>query len=77
MTQASEQILNAALALPPGEREQIARQLWDSLGRSPEAANEVVWGQEAQRRVEAYQRGEIEAVPYDEAMRAIREQLKR
>jgi putative addiction module component (TIGR02574 family) len=58
----AEQVLNEALRLPPSERAQVAEKLFSSL-ELPQQELDRLWGQEADSRIDAYERGEIKAVP--------------
>lgn len=58
----AERVLNEALSLPPGDRAQLAERLFSSLDLSQEELDRL-WGQEADSRIDAYERGELKAVP--------------
>jgi putative addiction module component (TIGR02574 family) len=61
MTARAEQVLSEALSLAPSERAQLAEQLFSSLDISQQELDRL-WAQEADSRVEAYNRGDIKAV---------------
>jgi putative addiction module component (TIGR02574 family) len=61
MTARSEQVLADALSLPPGERAKLAERLFSSLDISQDELNRL-WGQEADSRIDAYERGELKTV---------------
>jgi putative addiction module component (TIGR02574 family) len=65
--------LDAAMALDPKEREELAEDLWQSipLELSPEQIMEL------ERRVEALDRGEVQTIPGEQVMRDIRQRLRR
>ncbi len=63
-------------ALPLKEKAALARLLIGELDISVDADAEQLWIDEAQRRYDAYQRGEIEARPGDEVMARARNRLK-
>ena len=76
MNAPTQTILEAALALPPDERADLADKLWISLdGYSDDI--ERAWLAECHRRVAACERGEMECIPAEEALRSVRESLKR
>jgi putative addiction module component (TIGR02574 family) len=77
MTLGRDQILEHALALPPDDRAFVADVLEQSLLKSGFATPEIeaAWVAEIQRRIEAYERGEMTAIPGDEAMDNIRKAL--
>ena len=69
---AKNEVLNAALALPPEVRVEVAEKLLDSLGPlDPEI--EAAWAVEARDRLEAYDRGEIKAVPGQQVFERLRQ----
>ena len=61
-----EELRAAVLALPEGERAQLAAKILESLDVDPEI--EAAWVAEVQDRLAAYRRGEIEAAPVEEVM---------
>ncbi len=65
-----------ARALPIKEKAALARLLIEELDTSVDADVEQLWIDEAQRRYDAYQRGELEARPGDEVMARARNRLK-
>lgn len=68
MTYAANSILNQALELSASERADVAERLLSSLD-NPDANIDAVWAKEADARIEAYDRGEIEAVPAAEVFK--------
>ena len=70
------EILEAALALPLSQRGELAEVLWESMAEEPdngEAAPELsaAWRAEIARRSESYVRGELKAIPWQEAREAV------
>jgi putative addiction module component (TIGR02574 family) len=57
-----------ARALTPREKASLARILIEELDPALDAEVEQLWIAEAQRRYEAFLRGELEALPGDEVM---------
>lgn len=55
-----------ACALPPDERAHLAEVLLESLRESPLAAIEEEWAREIERRVAAFDHGELQACPAEE-----------
>ena len=72
-----EQIAQQALALPVEDREFLAELLERSLATEEFATTElsVEWAAEVTRRIEAYDRGETQAVDAATAMREMRKGL--
>jgi putative addiction module component (TIGR02574 family) len=59
MSDRSSQILQEALSLPPTERVALVERLLASLDAPVREHIDVLWGQEAEDRLEAFERGEI------------------
>jgi hypothetical protein len=62
--------------LTAAERATLARILIEGLDSEMDSDIEQLWVSEAQRRYEAYLRGEIEAFPGNEVMTRARHRLK-
>ncbi len=76
------EILAAALALPKSTRAEVVLRLVDSLDDSgaPELSEDEWEAQvlaEVKRRREAFQRGEMKAIPAAEALESVRARLAR
>ncbi len=71
MTQAVNTILNHALELTAAERADVVEQLLFSLDR-PDSKMDAIWAKEADARVEAYYKGEIETIPAQEVFEKYR-----
>ncbi len=67
MSQQSHSIIKQALELTASERADIAETLLSSLDH-PDSELDVIWAKEADARVEAYERGELTAVPVNEVL---------
>jgi len=65
MVNLANMILDQALELSATERAIVAEKLLFSLD-SPDSKIDDIWGKEANSRVEAYKKGEIEAIPAEE-----------
>ncbi len=61
MTNTANTILDQALELSSTERAVVAEKLLFSLD-SPDSKIDAIWANEADSRVEAYNKGEIEAI---------------
>ena len=70
MTARAEQVLSEALNLPPSERAQLAERLFSSLDVSQKEL-ERLWAQEADSRIDAYDRGDIKAVSANDVFKNI------
>ena len=70
MSKRGTQVLEEALSLPPVERAELADRLLTSLDSSPARRIDELWAQEAEDRLDAFERGEIKAVSSKEAFDA-------
>jgi putative addiction module component (TIGR02574 family) len=71
-----DDIEKQARSLPSKEKAALARLLIEELDKSVDANAEQLWIDEAQRRYDAYLKGELEALPGDEVMKRARERLR-
>lgn len=62
MSELSKTLIDQALELPANERLLVAEKLLISLDR-PDAEIDKLWAEECEDRLQAFDRGEIEAVP--------------
>jgi len=74
MSTSSEQILQQALALPPEDRAEILERLLASFQSPPDPELDELWAREAEDRLDAYDRGEMGAVPAEEVFARIERQ---
>jgi putative addiction module component (TIGR02574 family) len=63
MSDRRTEILKEALSLPPGERAEIAERLLSSLDAPEQERVDRLWANEAEDRLNAYERGEIKSIP--------------
>jgi putative addiction module component (TIGR02574 family) len=72
----AKEILDAALALEPHEREKIADDLWDSLERDHDQASvEKAWEDELARRAKEIDEGRAELVEWNDVKARIAKRL--
>jgi len=71
MSELAEKLIQQALGLPADERAEVAERLLSSL-EPPLSAIDQLWAQEAEERIDAYERGEIEAIPAEDVFNAIK-----
>ncbi len=76
MSARSTELLDEILTLPPQERAQLAERILDSLSPSSAPAIEIC-SDEAEARLDAYERGEIGALSGGEAIAWLNEQATR
>jgi putative addiction module component (TIGR02574 family) len=64
-----------ALKLSPFERAQLIDALWQSLDPVEQQAIDQAWTEESKDRLDAYRRGEVEALDGDHALAELKEKL--
>ena len=74
MSARGTELLDEILTMPPQERAQLAERILDSLSPSTAPAIEQMCADEAEARLDAYERGEIEALSGEEAIAWLNEQ---
>jgi putative addiction module component (TIGR02574 family) len=76
MTSQADQLLRDVLALTPEERAEFADRVLASLDSAERARIDNEWAAEADRRVEAYERGELPTVAAEDVYREYRDRRK-
>jgi len=77
MSTNSEQIFRQAMALSPRDRAEVVERLLASFQLPPDPELDQLWAQEAEDRIDAYERGDITAIHADDLYARIeRERLK-
>jgi putative addiction module component (TIGR02574 family) len=71
----SNEILEAAMSLPPEARAQIAEQLLDSLDPS-RAEIDAAWAIEIESRIQEIDDGRAKLIPDDQAMEMVRKRIQ-
>jgi len=71
MTKRTEHILAEALELPPVERAELVENLLSSFEFRSRKAIDALWAQEAEDRIDAFDRGEITAIPIEDVFAEI------
>jgi len=72
-----DEILRAALSLPPGARAMLADHLLSSLDGPNQKAIDDAWAEEAERRMREIDEGKVEAIDGELVMRRLRSRFKR
>ncbi len=70
MTKVAERLIAEATQLAPTERAKVIEALLSSLDQ-PDPALDAMWAKEAEDRLDAYDRGEIQASDSDEVFTEI------
>lgn len=74
MSANSEQILQQVLGLSPEDRAEIVERLLASFQAPPDPLLDELWAREAEDRLDAYDRGELGAVPEEDVLARIERQ---
>lgn len=72
-----EEIMSAAMALSPNEREMLAEHLMGSLDIEDQERINRLWAEEAERRNREIEDGVVKAIPGEEVMNRLRARYKR
>ena len=67
----AEQVFTQALNLPPVKRAELVEQLLSSFEFHSRNTIDSLWAKEAEDRIDAYDRGEIKAIPAKEVFAKI------
>ncbi|MFY9622614.1 MAG: addiction module protein [Pyrinomonadaceae bacterium] len=73
MSTEASKILAEVLALPPDERAQLVEKILDSLGAEPDKERLERWAAEAESRLDAIDRGELDVLPGEEVFERLRQ----
>lgn len=76
MPEQREKILEKALELPPLERAELVEDLLSSFEFPSRKSIDALWAQEAENRIDAYERGEMTSIPAEEVFGKIEKQKK-
>ena len=74
MTPQSQQILREALGLPPIDRAELVEQILASFEFPARQDIDAAWAQEAEDRIDAYERGEISSSAANEVFKDVDQQ---
>ena len=69
MSQTTEEIIAAALKLPPESKAKLADELLASLDGPEQTEIDDAWAVEAERRIDDYDAGGIKTIPADQVLR--------
>jgi putative addiction module component (TIGR02574 family) len=72
-----EEIISAALALPPGTRAMLAEHLLDSLNGEEQKRIDALWADEIERRIKDVDDGKVIPTPGGEVMERLRSRRSR
>ena len=71
MSELAEKLIEQALGLPPDERSRVAERLLSSLEHELSPIDKL-WALEAEDRLDAFERGEMESIPAEEVFNSIK-----
>ena len=71
MTTQAQQVLERAVGLPPIERAELVEGILSSFDFPSRADVDVAWAREAEDRIDAYERGDIAAIPVSKVFEKI------
>jgi putative addiction module component (TIGR02574 family) len=77
MATSYDDLVAAALLLPPGARAALAEQLLESLDDPQQHQIDALWAQEAEKRAAQIEEGKVEALAGKDVMDELRARLKR
>jgi len=77
MTDLGRKFVDEALLLPREDRAELADKLLESLNVPTQKEVDRLWAEEAEKRVQEYEEGKIEAIDGKQVFREIRDRLKR
>lgn len=76
MIRNSAKVVNDALLLPPRTRAKLADKLLESLDDPRQREIDRLWAEEVEDRIDAYEKGELKAIPGKEVFRRLRPRKK-
>jgi putative addiction module component (TIGR02574 family) len=71
-----DEILRAALELPPSARAMLAGHLLESLDASDQTEIDAAWSEEIERRIRDIDEGRVKLIPGEEVLAALRSRFK-
>ena len=71
MSANAEKILKEALSLPPQDRAEVLERLLATFQEPPDSELDKLWAQEAEDRIDAYDRGELGSASAEEVFAKI------
>jgi len=77
MSENFDEILSAALSLPPGARAMLAGHLLESLDRENQKRIDAIWADEAEKRMQQIRDGKVQTIDGEQVMRELRERRGR
>ncbi|MEH1770392.1 MULTISPECIES: addiction module protein [unclassified Nostoc] len=76
MVNTYDEIFDAALSLPPGLRAMLAEHLFKSLDAENQLEIDALWTEEAEKRFQAVEQGEVTLISGEQVLRELRSRRK-
>ncbi len=76
MIRNSNKVVSEALSLPPRTRAKLAEKLLKSLDDPKQREIDRLWAEEVEDRIDAYERGDLKAIPGKAVLRRLRPRKK-
>lgn len=67
-----DEIIRAALTLPPGSRAMLAEHLLKSLDAEDQASIDAAWADVAEQRIQDVQQNKVTSIPADQVFQELR-----
>ena len=77
MIRSSVKVVNDALSLPPRSRAKLAEKLLQSLDDTRQSEIDRLWADEIEDRIDAYEKGNLKAIPGKEVFRRLKPRKKK
>ncbi len=71
-----EEVMRAALALPPGARAMLADHILESLDDPNQTKIDAAWAEEIERRIRDIDEGKVKLIPGEEVLAKLRARFK-
>ena len=72
MRSKTDQLTSAVLALPSKSRAKLAEKLLESLTEPTDQELFHLWGDEAEKRIDAFEQGKLRAIPGEQVFRSLK-----
>ncbi len=77
MIRNSDKVISQALSLPPRSRAKLAEKLLESLDDPKQREIDLLWAAEVEDRIDAYEKGDLKAIPGREVFRKLKPRKKK
>ncbi len=77
MIRNSTKVISQALSLPPRSRAKLAEKLLESLDDPKQREIDLLWATEVEDRIDAYEKGDLKAIPGREVFRKLKPRKKK